>query len=292
MSRVTKAIIAAAGLGTRFLPVTKVIQKEMLPIVDKPGIQYPVEEVVASGIEDIAIVVRPGSFQIKNHFSPAPELEKFLLEVGKTQLREEVAKLSKFARITFFEQTPDLPYGTGSALLAAKNFIQGDEPFAFLFGDDLVKSNLPGVKQTLDLWESNQDAIVLGAQEVPLEEVFKYGIVRLKEGSEYEIDTVVEKPSVAEAPSRLALFGRYILNGRIFKILEEKEIGKGGELWLTDAIAKYIKDGNRALVGKIDGKWMTTGDPLHLLQAGIEYALDRGDIGEKLREYLEEKIKD
>ena len=290
MKKVTKAIIAVAGYGTRFLPATKNQPKEMLPLIDKPVIQYLVEECVDSGIENIILVTRFGQSVMENHFDSNVELEQQLMANGKLELLEKVQRVSQMANIVYVRQRKHFPYGNGTPLLPVKDLIDKDEPFVFMWGDDLVKAEVPATKQLLKAWKKSPNAVVLGAQEVPLEEVKRYGIVKIKEGTENVVDSVVEKPEPDKAPSRLAQYGRFILNHKIIDILwenyENKKLGKDGELWLTDAIHEYIKSGGKAIVAPIEGHWVTTGDPLRYLKATVEFALDRDDIGSDFKAYL------
>ncbi len=288
--RVRKAVIAVAGYGTRFLPATKNQPKEMLPIIDKPIIQYLVEECVNSGIEDVILVTRFGQSSLENHFDSNFELEQQLKNAGKVEMLEKVQRVSQMANIVYVRQRKHFPYGNGTPLLCVKDLIDEDEAFVYMFGDDLVRAEVPPAKQLMGVWAKEPEAIVLGAQEVPLDEVKRYGIVKLKDGSETQVESIVEKPSPEEAPSRLAQFGRFVLNYKIIEILwqmyEGKRLGKDGELWLTDAIEEFIKNGGKALVGKVEGKWLTTGDPLRYLKAVVEFALAREDIGPEFKEYL------
>lgn len=288
--KVTKAIIAVAGYGTRFLPATKNQPKEMLPIIDKPVIQYLVEECVDSGIENIILVTRFGQSVMENHFDSNVELEQQLKANGKLELLEKVQKVSQMANIVYVRQRKHFPYGNGTPLLAVRDLIEEGEHFIYMFGDDLVKAKVPAVKQMLKLWKKNSSSVILGAQEVPNEEVGRYGIVKLKEGTKNVVDSIVEKPNPKKAPSNLAQFGRFILNKKIADILwehyEKGKLGKDNELWLTDAIHQYASSGRRVLVAPIDGKWVTTGDPIRFLKATVEFALDREDIGEEFKDYL------
>ena len=290
--RITKAVIAVAGYGTRFLPATKNQPKEMLPIIDKPGIQYLVEECVESGIENIIMVTRFGQSVMENHFDTNAELEQQLRANGKLDLLEKVQRVSQMANIVYVRQRKHFPYGNGTPLLVVKDLIEKDESFVFMWGDDMVKSKVPAVKQTIDAWKKQPQSVVLGAQEVSLDDVSRYGIVKLKPGSQTEVAGIVEKPDKDKAPSRLAQYGRFVLNHKIIDILwknyEENKLGQGGELWLTDAIAQYIESGGDVRVATIDGKWMTTGDPLRYLMTTVEYALDREDIGKDFKQYLKE----
>lgn len=291
--QVRKAVIAVAGYGTRFLPATKNQPKEMLPIIDKPIIQYLVEECVASGIEDVILVTRFGQSSLENHFDSNVELEQQLRANGKLELLQKVQAVSKMANIVYARQRKHFPYGNGTPILCVKDLIDRDEAFVYMFGDDLVRSpseGEPPTKQLLRVWRQSPTAIVLGAQEVPLEEVKRYGIVKLKPGSDQVIESIVEKPEPAKTPSRLAQFGRFVLNYKIVDILDqmyrENNLGKEGELWLTDAIEEFIRRGGKAVVGEVKGKWLTTGDPLRYLKAVVEFALDREDIGGEFRQYL------
>jgi len=289
--KVTKAIIAVAGYGTRFLPATKNQPKEMLPIIDKPIIQYLVEECVESGIENIILVTRFGQSVMENHFDSNVELEHQLKANGKLEFLEKVQKVSQMANIVYVRQRKHFPYGNGTPLLAVKDLIEEGEHFVYMFGDDLVKSKVPAVKQMLNLWDKNPSSVILGAQEVSKDEVSRYGIVKLKEGTDDEVNSIVEKPNPKDAPSNLAQFGRFILNKEIADILwknyEKKSLGKDNELWLTDAIHEYAKN-NKVLVAPIDGNWSTTGDPLRYLKATVEFALDRKDIGPEFKKYLKD----
>jgi len=290
--KITKAVIAVAGYGTRFLPATKNQPKEMLPIIDKPGIQYLVEECVESGIENIIMVTRFGQSVMENHFDSNAVLEQQLRANGKLDLLKKVQRVSQMANIVYVRQRSHFPYGNGTPLLVVKDLIEKDEAFVFMWGDDMVQAKVPAVKQVIKAWQKEPGAVILGAQEVDLKEVSRYGIVKLKKGSQNEVEGVVEKPKTEEAPSRLAQYGRFILNHKIIDILwknyENNKLGKDGELWLTDAIHEYIKGKGKVLVAPIEGKWMTTGDPLRYLQTTVEFALARDDIGPDFRKFLKE----
>jgi UTP--glucose-1-phosphate uridylyltransferase len=286
MPKITKAIIAAAGYGTRFLPATKVQPKEMLPIIDKPIIQYLVEEAVASGISDIIIITRAGLHAVEDHFDSTFEIEHQLRANNKTALLKKLQKIPQMANFIYLRQTKDFPYGNGAPLLVASELIDKGESFVYMFGDDLVKSKIPATKQLISVWRQNPGAVVAAVQEVPKEEVGRYGIIKFKKGSQSRIAGIVEKPDPAEAPSNLAQFGRFILNQGVIDILAEKRLGKGGELWLADAITRYAKD-HKAVIAKIEGKWYTTGDPLRYMKAMVEFALDRPDFGKEFKKYLQ-----
>ncbi|NOU70901.1 UTP--glucose-1-phosphate uridylyltransferase GalU [Paenibacillus sp. LMG 31458] len=280
--KVRKAIIPAAGLGTRFLPATKAMPKEMLPIVDKPTIQYIVEEAVESGIEDIIIVTGKGKRAIEDHFDNSFELEQNLLEKQKFDLLTEVQKSSK-VDIHYIRQKE--PKGLGHAIWCARKFI-GDEPFAVLLGDDIVRAEKPCLKQMMDQYESRY-ASIIGVKHVSDEEVSRYGIV---DGNEiekrlYSINHLVEKPKKEEAPSNLAIMGRYILTPRIFDILNNQKPGAGGEIQLTDAIAELNRI-ESVYAYEFEGMRFDVGDKLGFIQTTIDYALQREDLRYELLKYL------
>ena len=281
-TKIRKAVIAVAGSGTRFLPATKAQPKEMLPIVDKPIVQYVVEEMVASGITDIILVTKWDKKTIEDHFDRSFELEYSLEQAGKKKLLDEVRRISTMANFIYVRQKG--PYGNGTPILSAANLVEG-EPFVFAWGDDLVLSKTPFTKKLIANFNENH-APVIGVQSVPKNLVDRYGIVKLRPGTK-EMELVVEKPAVDKAPSRLAQFGRMILTPEIVRILKETKLGKGGELWVTDAISEYIRRGGRFMVEEVkDGEWLTTGDPLNYLKAVVSYALLRDDIGSDFRIYL------
>lgn len=280
--KITKAVIAVAGSGTRFLPVTKAQPKEMLPIVDKPIVQYVVEEMVAAGIEDIILVTKWDKKPLEDHFDRSFELEYALEQAGKTRMLAEIRRITNMANFIYVRQKG--PYGNGTPVLAAANLVKG-EPFVFAWGDDLVLSKKPFTKSLIENYEKN-GAPVIGVQKVPKNTVDRYGIVKLKPGTR-EMESVIEKPSIDKAPSRLAQFGRMVLTPDIVRILEKTKLGKGNELWVTDAIAEYVGSGGTFMVEEVkDGRWLTTGDPLNYLKAMVEYALVREDLGGEFRTYL------
>ena len=284
--KIKKAVIAVAGYGTRFLPATKVQPKEMLPIVDRPIVQYLVEEAVESGIEDIILVARAGSHGIADHFDSSPGLESHLEEQDKQDYLEIVRSLPKMANFAFVRQARHLPYGNGTPLLAARRFISDGEPFVFMFGDDLVLSDTPCVKQLTDIYERHEPGAVIAFQEVPLEETCRYGVAKIKEGTNPpEMESIVEKPDPADAPSTLAQLGRFVLSGEVISILESINVADGNELYLTDAIAVLCQR-KPVLVHQIEGNWLTTGDPLRYLITNVEYALKRDDIAPAFANYL------
>lgn len=284
--KVKKAIVAVAGSGTRFLPATKSMPKEMLPIVDKPIIQLVVEELVEGGIEDIILVTKWDKKPLEDHFDYSWALENDLEKAGKLELLEKVKKVSEMANFVYVRQKG--PYGNGTPVLSAASLVD-DEPFVFVWGDDLVKSKISFTKQMIDDYEKNELPMI-GVQKVAKEDVVRYGIVKLREGTN-EIEDIVEKPSVEEAPSQLADFGRMILNQEIIDVLKNTTLGKGNELWITDAIKNYVKAGGKFLAKEVkDGQWLTTGDPLNYLKALLTYAFDREDLGNDLKDFIKTQI--
>jgi UTP--glucose-1-phosphate uridylyltransferase len=279
---IRKAVIPAAGLGTRFLPATKAQPKEMLPIVDKPTIQYIIEEAVASGIEDILIITGRNKRAIEDHFDRSIELELLLENKDHHLLLEETRQISNMANIHYIRQKEAL--GLGHAVLTAKNFI-GSEPFAVLLGDDIVSGSKPGLQQLIEV-HSQHGGSVLGVQTVPLEETRRYGIIHPEPVGDrtFKVDHVVEKPA-ATPPSQLAIIGRYILEPEVFTYLEKTEPGVGGEIQLTDAIDSLCKF-KQVFACEIDGKRYDIGDKLGYLKANIEFALERDEMREQITEYL------
>lgn len=285
--KIRKAIIPAAGLGTRFLPATKAMPKEMLPIVDKPTIQYIIEEAVASGIEDIIIVTGKGKRAIEDHFDSSFELEHNLAEKGKWCLLEEVRKSSDMADIHYIRQKE--PKGLGHAIWCARKFI-GDEPFAVLLGDDIVESETPCLKQMMDVYDQFQSAIV-GVQPVAPDQVDRYGIVDGKAISEriFETSRLVEKPAREDAPSNLAIMGRYILLPEIFDLLENQEVGKHGEIQLTDALSALSRRSS-VLAYHFEGTRHDVGEKLGFIETSIHYALQHKELREGLVTYMREVL--
>lgn len=283
MSTIKKAIIPAAGLGTRFLPATKAQPKEMLPIVDKPTIQYIVEEAVASGIEDIIIVTGRTKKAIEDHFDKSVELEMELEKKQSKELLEIARNVSQIANIYYIRQKE--PKGLGHAVLTAKTFI-GNEPFAVLLGDDVIDSEKPALKQMIEVYEK-YNATVLGVQTVPQKDVNKYGIVDgiQLEDRIYKVNDMVEKPPVEMAPSNVAVLGRYIITPEIFNYLEKQEIGAGGEIQLTDALNKLAKD-QPVYAYDFVGNRYDVGNKMGFLQATVEFALKREELREEFKAYL------
>jgi UTP--glucose-1-phosphate uridylyltransferase len=284
VKKVRKAIIPAAGLGTRFLPATKAMPKEMLPIVDKPTIQYIVEEAIASGIEDIIIVTGKGKRSIEDHFDFAHELEQNLMEKGKLDLLDKVRYATNLADIHYIRQKE--PKGLGHAVWCARNFI-GDEPFAVLLGDDIVQSDTPCLKQLINIYEETHSSVI-GVQTVPNEETHRYGIIdpSSNEGRRYQVQNFVEKPDQGTSPSNLAIMGRYILTPEIFMFLEQQEAGAGGEIQLTDAIHK-LNQIQRVFAFDFEGKRFDVGEKIGFVKTTIEFALQEPSLRDELILYME-----
>lgn len=281
--KVRKAVIPAAGLGTRFLPATKSVPKELLPIVDIPTIQYIVQEVVDSGIETVVFIIGRGKDAIEDHFDLNLELEEKLEREGKKELADRLRQASFMVQMVSIRQRK--PLGLGHAVLCAKDVI-GDEPFVVLLGDDLVDSKIPCTKQMIDVYNQYQKSVV-ALMEVPDYDVSKFGICAGNQIADrvLELNTMVEKPKLSEAPSKKAIVGRYILTPEIFEMLEKTTPGKGGEIQLTDAMSRLMKrDG---FIGyEFEGKRYDAGDQFGYIQANIAYALKRPEIAEKLKNYL------
>ncbi|MGD6794199.1 UTP--glucose-1-phosphate uridylyltransferase GalU [Metabacillus indicus] len=288
--RVRKAIIPAAGLGTRFLPATKAQPKEMLPIVDKPTIQYIIEEAVASGIEDILIVSGRGKRAIEDHFDKSYELEETLVKKEKWDLLSKVQGISELANIHYIRQKE--PLGLGHAIYCARRFI-GNEPFAVMLGDDIVQSDVPCLKQLIDVYDQFQSTVI-GVQKVKPEDVSKYGIVSYnlnekKTDNVYKVRDLVEKPKREEAPSNTAILGRYILRPEIFEILGNLKPGSGGEIQLTDAL-KELAQKEEVTAYHFVGKRYDVGDKLGFIQATIDFAMDNEELRDDILTYIKSKV--
>ncbi|MED0946759.1 UTP--glucose-1-phosphate uridylyltransferase GalU [Bacillus mobilis] len=287
MKTVKKAIIPAAGLGTRFLPATKAMPKEMLPIVDKPTIQYIVEEAIQSGIEDIIIVTGKGKRAIEDHFDHSFELEQNLLEKGKHEILKKVQESSKI-NIHYIRQKE--PKGLGHAVWCARKFI-GNEPFAVLLGDDIVQAETPCLRQLMDQYEATQSSVI-GVQTVPETETHRYGIIDplVQKGRSYQVSKFVEKPAEGTAPSNLAIMGRYVLTPEIFTFLENQQTGAGGEIQLTDAIQR-LNEIQRVFAYDFEGKRYDVGEKLGFIQTTIEMALQHDELKHELLSYMEKLSK-
>ncbi|KXS48890.1 MULTISPECIES: UTP--glucose-1-phosphate uridylyltransferase GalU [Halanaerobium] len=287
--KIKKAVIPAAGWGTRLLPATKAQPKEMLPIVDKPSIQYIVEEAVAAGIEDILIITSKDKQSIEDHFDKSQALEAALKRQGKTELLNMVEDISEMITIHSVRQKEQK--GLGHAIYCAKTFV-GNDPFAVLLGDDIIHSKKPVIQQMMEIYEEKETA-VLGCKTVAEKDVNKYGIVDYsrKDGDVYRVEDMVEKPSLEEAPSNLAILGRYIITPDIFNILENTPPGKGGEIQLTDAL-KTLLD-KRVVYGyDFEGKRYDVGNKMGFLKTTVELALAREDLGPEFKKYLKELTAD
>ena len=292
MKMIRKAVIPAAGLGTRFLPVTKSMPKEMLPIIDKPIIQFAVEEAIASGIEDIIIITGRGKRAIEDYFDTSPELESHLFQNKKYELLREVKDISSLVDIHYIRQKE--PKGLGDAVLKAEKHI-GDEPFAVLLGDDIIKGDIPCIKQLMDVYQKYKNSsAVIAVEEVKNKNVSRYGIIKIRgkeidlDKSVYRIEDIIEKPSLEEAPSNIGTVGRYILTPEIFPCIKETPLGKGNEIQLTDAIRMLIRKENKDVYAyKFKGKRYDAGDKQGYVKAIIDSALEREDLKDEVMRYLE-----
>jgi len=289
MLRVRKAVFPAAGLGTRFLPATKAMPKEMLPLVDKPIIQYGVEEALAAGCDQIVIVTGRGKTAIEDHFDVSYELEKMLEEKGKKELLAIVRHISDMIHVAYVRQKEAL--GLGHAVLMARELV-GNEPFAVLLADDVIDASVPCLKQMIDVFDQTQSSVI-AIQEVQGRAISAYGVIDARpvqgkfDGRAFDISDMVEKPRLEDAPSNLAVIGRYILTPTIFEVLDHTPLGTGGELQLTDAMRLLLQ--KEKIYGyRFEGKRHDTGDKSGFLKATVEFALKRSDLGNDLRAWLKE----
>ncbi len=281
--KLRKAVIPVAGLGTRFLPATKTVPKELLPIVDVPSIQYVVQEAVDAGIEEIIFVTGRGKDGIEDHFDDAPELEQVLTDRGQTEMVKMLRRIAEMTEVVSVRQKK--PLGLGHAVLCARDLV-GDEPFAVMLADDLIDNETPCIRQLLHIFEKTEESVI-ALMEVPLEEVHQYGVIKGKEIKErlYQIEATVEKPLAKDAPSRMAIIGRYVLRPEIFSILQKLPPGKGGEIQLTDGLAQLVRE--RKVFGcEFLGDRYDIGDKFGFVRATIAYALKRPDLKDKVVEYL------
>ncbi len=286
MARVRRAVFPAAGLGTRFLPATKAQPKEMLPLVDKPLIQYAVEEAVAAGLENLIIITGRGKNAIEDHFDVSFELERILEVRGKSDLLNRVRSVSDMVHLAYVRQKEAL--GLGHAILVARDLVN-EEPFAVLLGDDVIEARVPCIRQMIDVYERYESSVV-AIMEVPWEEVGRYGIIKGapldgSEGRVFDVQDMVEKPRIHEAPSNYAIIGRYILNPGIFDSLASTERGSGGEIQLTDGLRNLLSS-ERILAYRFDGRRYDAGEKLGFLEATVEFALKNEELGEAFRDYL------
>ena len=281
--KLRKAVIPVAGLGTRFLPATKTVPKELLPIVDIPSIQYVVQEAVDAGIEEIIFVTGRGKDGIEDHFDEAPELEQLLTERGNHEMARTLRKIAEMTEVVSVRQKK--PLGLGHAVLCARDLV-GNEPFAVMLADDLIDADVPGIRQLLDIFEETTESVI-ALMEVPQAEVHQYGVIKGREIRKrlYQVEATVEKPLAKDAPSRMAIIGRYVLRPEIFKILQNLPPGRGGEIQLTDGLAQLVRE--RKIFGcEFIGDRYDIGDKFGFVRATVAYALKRADLRDKVLEYL------
>lgn len=289
-----KGVITIAGYGTRFLPASKAVPKEMFPIAGVPLIQYHVEDLAAAGITEIIVVVREGGEIVQRHFAANPNLERHLEQLGKLDLLDRMRRLSQLADIVFVRQSETLPYGNASPALAARPWLTPGEPFYYMFGDDIIIADVPVPQQMLNAFHEYQPTAVLATQLVPDQETHLYGCIELKPGSENEMARIIEKPAPGTAPSNWVQVGHFVFTPELFDVLQgsEGELGKGGELWVADAVDRLAARSS-VIVQPIEGLWMAAGDPLRQLKASIEVGLRRDELREGLVAYLRSlKLKD
>jgi UTP--glucose-1-phosphate uridylyltransferase len=281
--KLRKAVIPVAGLGTRFLPATKTVPKELLPIVDIPSIQYVVQEAMEAGIEEIIFVTGRGKDGIEDHFDEAPELEQVLTERGNLEMAQTLRKIAEMTEVVSVRQKK--PLGLGHAVLCARDLV-GDEAFAVMLADDLIDAEVPGIRQLLKIFEETNESVV-ALMEVPQAEVHQYGVIKGREIKKrlYQVEGTVEKPLAKDAPSRMAIIGRYVLRPEIFKILQNLPPGRGGEIQLTDGLAQLVRE--RKIFGcEFVGDRYDIGDKFGFVRATVAYALKRPDLRDKVLEYL------
>lgn len=285
--KIKKAIITAAGFGSRFLPITKTFPKEMLPIIDKPIIQYLVEECAEADIEEVIIVASPGEVtKFEDYFyGSATNIRTLMIRQGKLDRWEKVENVFKLPKITIMPQDERLPYGNGRPVLSAKDLVEHDEAFVVMWGDDMVLSQVSAVKQIVDFYHANPCDGVLAVQEVADSEIDRYGMVKLREGTEDEVELVIEKPERSQAPSNLASYGRYVLTPKIFEYLSADSTGLDDELWLQDANHQVAKHGV-VRIKVVDGEWMTTGDPMRYMKTHIKFMLEKDKDSGAFRDWL------
>lgn len=287
---ITKAVIAAAGRGTRFLPVTKAYPKELVPILSKPNLQYLIEEAIGAGITDIAIIIRSGEDRIQNYFSPDQNLEKYLLENNKIEYLDSLKSIWAKAKLTFIQQPTNLPYGTGSPLLAAKEFV-GSDNFVYMYGDDMVTEPVTGqfLTRMISIFDKNQAVLVIAVKDVGIEEISRYGAVQYIDDHQYNnrVLAILEKLPSSEAPSTFAQCGRFVANSKVFAILESQSLSKDNELWFADTENTLSKT-DIVLTESFgpDEDWLTTGDPLRWLKANITCALQDPKLKDDLSKFI------
>jgi UTP--glucose-1-phosphate uridylyltransferase len=281
--KLRKAVIPVAGLGTRFLPATKTVPKELLPIVDIPSIQYVVQEAVDAGFDEIIFVTGRGKDGIEDHFDEAPELEQVLAERGNTAMVETLRRIAEMTEVVSVRQKK--PLGLGHAVLCARDLV-GDEPFAVMLADDLIEAEVPGIRQLLNIFEQTSESVI-ALMRVPESEVHQYGVIKGKaiKPRLYQVEATVEKPAAKDAPSRMAIIGRYILRPEIFRILQNLPPGRGGEIQLTDGLSQLVRE--RKIFGwEFEGERYDIGDKFGFVRATVAYALKRPDLRDKVLGYL------
>lgn len=281
--KIRKAVIPVAGLGTRFLPATKTVPKELLPIVDVPSIQYVVQEAVDAGIQEIIFVTGRGKDSIEDHFDEAPELEQILLDRGQAATVEMLRRIAEMTEVVSVRQKK--PLGLGHAVLCARDLV-GEEPFAVMLADDLIDAETPCIRQLVEIFTETDESVV-ALMKVALEEVHQYGVIKGKELKPrlYAVEATVEKPAAKDAPSQMAIIGRYVLRPEIFSILQNLPAGRGGEIQLTDGLSRLVQE--RKIFGcEFTGDRYDIGDKFGFVRATVAYALKRKDLKDKLTEYL------
>jgi len=291
--KVSKAIITAAGYGTRFLPATKNVPKELLPIINKPSIHYIVEQLVKAGIKDIIIVTRFGNTALEDYFDTAPALETYLTEKGKFKELDEIKEIYKMANFIFIRQDPTLPYGNAAPLYSAKNLIREDEPFLYSFGDDIIwgKNVIDaGPSEVIKKYNDTEADIVINCTEVSDELIPRMGILKFKEGTNDQVDEIIEKPKLKDAPSNIGSFSPYLFTPKLFEYLDPAKILPGKEFLMQDAMNIICMKG-KVVASKTQGMYLTIGDPLNYLKATVEIALSRDDLKKDFLKYLKERIK-
>ena len=285
--KIKKAVIPVAGLGTRFLPATKTVPKELLPIVDIPSIQYVVQEAVEAGIQEIIFVTGRGKDGIEDHFDEAPELEQILADRGQVAMVAMLRRIAEMTEVVSVRQKK--PLGLGHAVLCARDLV-GNEPFAVMLADDLIDAEIPCIRQLVEIFAETQESVI-ALMEVPQEEVHQYGVIKGIELRKrvYQVDATVEKPAAKDAPSRMAIIGRYVLRPEIFTILQNLPAGKGGEIQLTDGLSQLVRE--RKIFGcEFEGDRYDIGDKFGFVRATVAYALKRPDLKDRVAEYLKSLV--
>lgn len=289
--KITKAVIATAGNATRFLPATKNQPKQMLPIIDKPIIQYLVEEAVESGITDIILVTQAGQHAMEDYFDNNMGLEYALESIGKEKHLQMIRDIPQMANFIYVRQKKHMPYGNATPLLVAENLIDDDESFVYMYGDDLTISanGTPVTKQMIDIYEKYQPTAVMAVQETPTEELVKYGTVKYKSNPEVpnQIDGCLEKMPLGQSPSNMVSFGRFVFSYDVVRQAKQTKPGLGNELWNIDVINELAKQGKTIIAQPIEGKWLDTGNPVSYIKATITYALQRDDVSGEVKKYLQ-----